>query len=104
MAAKRYSGMRSKQPRHIEPDMTARILILLSSALVLSACQTMTPEERRARDENTCLSYGFKRGTDGFAACLQRIDLDRRADARAFRAQHDAMWVDWNRPVYVVRP
>jgi hypothetical protein len=57
-------------------------LTLVLAAVGLSACQTMTPEERRATDERQCMSYGFKRGTDGFATCLQRIDLDRRAQAR----------------------
>ncbi len=55
---------------------------LATTAIGLATCQTMTPEERRAADERQCMSYGFKRGTDGFAACLQRIDLDRRAQAR----------------------
>lgn len=104
MAGTRYIHVLTKLPDRPIATMTARILFLLTTALLLSACQTMTPEERRARDENTCRSYGFKRGTDAFAACLQRIDLDRRADARAFHARHNATWANWNRPVYVVRP
>lgn len=80
----------------------ALLLVLAATAAGLSACQT--PEERRAADEQRCLSYGFKRGTDGFATCLQRIDLDRRAESRANQAQ--MMW-DLNygfyRPVYVYR-
>lgn len=55
----------------------------LGSLLVLSACQTLTPAEIRARDEQTCRGYGFKPRTQGFAECLQRIDLSRRADRRA---------------------
>lgn len=51
--------------------------------LLAAGCQTMTPEERRAIDRQTCASYGFKRGTDGFASCLLNLDLDRRADRRA---------------------
>ena len=43
---------------------------LAALAIGLSACQTMTPEERRAADERQCLGYGFKRGTEGFATCL----------------------------------
>jgi hypothetical protein len=58
-------------------------LTLAVVALALSACQTMTPEERRAADDRQCLSYGFKRGTEGFATCLQRIDLNRQAQLRA---------------------
>jgi hypothetical protein len=56
---------------------------LAALAIGLSACQTMTPEERRAADDRQCLGYGFKRGTEGFATCLQRIDLNRDAQLRA---------------------
>ncbi|WP_064694116.1 hypothetical protein [Rhizobium aegyptiacum] len=63
------------------------LLTLLATIAGLSACQMMTPEERRAADEQKCLSYGFRRGTDGFATCLQRIDLDRRAESRAESAE-----------------
>ncbi|MBX4907861.1 MULTISPECIES: hypothetical protein [Rhizobium] len=65
----------------------ALLLILLAVTAGLSACQTMTPEERRAADEQKCLNYGFRRGTDAFATCLQRIDLDRRAESRAQSAE-----------------
>ena len=63
----------------------ALLITLLAAITGLSACQTMTPEERRAADEQRCLSYGFRRGTDGFATCLQRIDLDRRAGKYKFK-------------------
>lgn len=81
--------------------MRIPILITALATIVtgLSACQTMTPEERRAADEQRCLGYGFRRGTDGFAACLQRIDLDRRAESRAQSAElmNDMAW-DLNGP------
>ena len=86
--------------------MRTRLLVTVMAAIVagLSACQTMTPEERRAADEQRCLSYGFRRGTDGFATCLQRIDLDRRAEARAQSAElMQSMAYDLNGPVYVYR-
>jgi hypothetical protein len=41
----------------------------LLAAFVIAGCTTMTPEERRAIDSQTCASYGFKRGGDGFASC-----------------------------------
>jgi hypothetical protein len=75
--------------------LPALSIALAVFAVGLSACQTMTPEERRAADERQCLSYGFKRATNGFATCLQRIDLDRRADARAFRIQADENFDDF---------
>ena len=62
-------------------------LVAVSALLVLSACQTLTPEERRARDEATCRGYGFRPGTDQMAGCLLDLDLDRRADNRARQAQ-----------------
>ncbi|THK36789.1 hypothetical protein EHS39_16860 [Ensifer sp. MPMI2T] len=68
-----------------------RLLTLAAAGLILAGCQTMTPQERRARDETTCASYGFRRGTDAFATCLQRIELDRRAEARAFRYDNDLL-------------
>ncbi|MGQ2907649.1 MAG: hypothetical protein ACT6QU_06790 [Aliihoeflea sp.] len=75
-----------------------RSAVLAFLALALAACTTITPEERRALDEEACRSYGFRAGTDAFAGCLQRIDLDRRAEARASRAEFDR----WSRTSAVV--
>lgn len=83
--------------------MTTRLTILVAAALLLTACQTMTPEERRIADGNTCASYGFRRGTDAFATCLQRIELDRRAETRSFRYENDMMMWGWDRPVVIMR-
>lgn len=55
----------------------------LLAAFVITGCTTMTPQERRAIDNQTCSSYGFKRGGDGFASCLLNLELDRRAASRA---------------------
>ncbi|RIK85034.1 MAG: hypothetical protein DCC69_11945 [Hyphomicrobiales bacterium] len=63
-------------------------IILLS---LVAGCTTMTAEEQRRADEETCRSYGFTRKNDAFAECLQRIDLDRRAARRA-AFQRDA-WI-----------
>ena len=83
--------------------LSALSLTLAALAIGLSACQTMTPEERRAADERQCLSYGFKPGTNGFATCLQRIDLDRRAESRAQSAEMmQSMAWDLNGP-YIYR-
>jgi hypothetical protein len=84
--------------------------ILLSSVLLalLASCQTMTPEERRAVDEKTCASYGFRPNTDAMARCLLDLDLDRRAQTRSMMDRNDAMFwgptVIVTRPVYVHRP
>lgn len=63
--------------------MNKRLLVLLGLAGLLAGCVTMTPEELRAADEQTCRNYGFKLQTEAFANCLLRLDLDRRADSRA---------------------
>ncbi len=77
--------------------------LILAVALVgpLAACQTLTPEERRAADERTCTGYGFRPNTEGMARCLLDIDLNRSADARAFQARTDRMM--WAPPVVVER-
>jgi len=64
-------------------SMRKIILPALAVAMTVSACQTMTPEERRARDEETCRTYGFRTGSEAFAQCLLELELDRRAERRA---------------------
>lgn len=72
-------------PRHIA--------LLLAFAVIISACQTVTPEQRRAADLGTCRGYGFKPGTEGMATCLMNQELDRRAQARAMWANtYYPMW------------
>lgn len=67
----------------------SRILPLIALAMALSACQTLTPEQQRAADQAQCSGYGFKLGTTPFADCLLKLDLDRRADTRAFMYSND---------------
>ena len=82
--------------------MFSRLTALAATALVIAGCQSA--EEMRAADANRCLSYGFRPNTDAFAECLQRIDLDRSAERRAFRygGYDDGPW-GWNGPVVVYR-
>jgi hypothetical protein len=77
------------------PKMLLRFAALAATALFLAGCQTAA--EVRANDEAKCRSYGFRPGTDAFAECLQRIELDRRADFRAARLQSPM----WDRPTYL---
>ena len=58
-------------------------LVPIALVAALAACTTLTPEEQRRADEDTCRSYGFTRKNDAFAECLQRVELDRRASRRA---------------------
>lgn len=80
--------------------MKWKALFLLGITSLLAGCVTMTPEQRRAADEQTCRSYGFKARTDAFANCLMRLDLDRRADRRAWQNQVDF----YDTPMVIYRP
>lgn len=75
------------------------IVPTLFALAVLAGCTTMTPEERRAADEETCREYGFRNGSEAFAECLQRIELDRRAERRANMSSFE-----FSRPMVVYRP
>jgi hypothetical protein len=77
------------------------ILPFVAIAVSLCACETLTPQEQRARDEQTCSSYGFRHSTDNFANCLMRLDLDRRADYRSFRDSQDDDFF-WGGPTVIV--
>jgi hypothetical protein len=70
-------------------------------ALTLSGC--MTAEDQRAADEAKCRSYGFQQRNDAFAECLQRLELDRRADLREMRRDPFFEPMVIYRPV-IVRP
>lgn len=76
--------------------MFSRLAALAVTAILLAGCQTAA--EVRANDENRCRDYGFRTGTDAFAECLQRIDLDRRASLR--ESSRDALFMP--QPVIIV--
>lgn len=78
--------------------MRPAVLSVLALA-ALAGCTTMTPEERRAADEETCRSYGFTQRNDAFAECLQRLELDRRAARRA-----NMVAMEQQRPIVIYRP
>lgn len=59
------------------------LFIATMTALLVGACTTTTPAERRSADEARCRSYGFRHGTDAFAKCLLDVDLDRAAERRS---------------------
>ncbi|GGA89710.1 hypothetical protein GCM10011491_16980 [Brucella endophytica] len=74
--------------------------ILLTAAL--AGCTTMTPEERRAADIQTCRAYGFRPNTDALANCLLQLDLDRRADRRA--AFDEPFYRPFGPPMVIYQP
>jgi hypothetical protein len=68
-------------------------LAVLGTALFLMA-GCVSPEERRASDQQTCAGYGFTPGTDAFAHCMmttaQQRDAQAAADRRAAEARDAA--------------
>ncbi|PWB81769.1 MAG: hypothetical protein C3F11_14270 [Methylocystaceae bacterium] len=61
----------------------SRLFVAIGAALLVGACATTSPAERRAADDLRCRSYGFRPGTDAFAKCRLDIDLDRAAERRS---------------------
>lgn len=51
---------------------------VFSAALLALLAACASEEDFRRADETACTGYGFKAGSDAFAACLQREDLARR--------------------------
>ena len=83
--------------------MWKQTVLVVALVALCAGCTSMSPQERRAADEAKCRSYGFTKKNDAFAECLQRIDLDRRAELRATPA-----FDPWDRPIIyrpiIVRP
>ncbi|ESX61443.1 MULTISPECIES: hypothetical protein [unclassified Mesorhizobium] len=82
--------------------MWYKTAMVVALATICTGCMTAedrraADEDRRAADEAQCRSYGFV-GNDAFAECLQRIELERRADLRSACA-----FDPWDRPV-IYRP
>ena len=82
----------------------SKILAVAALGLSAAACSSTTYETHTAgaypvsSSERACLDYGFRAGTDAFAECLQRIDLDRRASLR--QSSREALFLA--RPVVIV--
>ncbi|MBN9218210.1 MAG: hypothetical protein J0I79_09675 [Mesorhizobium sp.] len=83
--------------------MWRKAVMVTVLAATCVGCTAMSAQDRRAADEAKCRSYGFLKKNDAFAECLQRIDLDRRAELRSTSA-----FDPWDRPVIyrpiIVRP
>ena len=77
--------------------MRARTVLMLFMAAFVAGC--VSAEEQRALDEAKCQSYGFTERNDAFAECLQRIELDRRAEFRSRKA-----FDDWNGRLSSIAP
>lgn len=42
--------------------------------------------KRQALNQNTCTGYGFRAGTDAYAACMMNLDQNQQADDAKRRA------------------
>lgn len=63
---------------------------LLLTCLLAGCAAGLTPEQRRAADQQTCAGYGFQPGSESFANCMMQT-AQRRQDAaqRAQQAQRN---------------
>ena len=57
----------------------------LLGVLAIGGC--VSPAER---DANACRSYGWTPGTDGFAQCMQSVDMQRRQLLNSYLLTHAA--------------
>lgn len=64
------------------------IPLLACFGLLLGGCQTISPEQQHATDQNRCAGYGYQPGTDKFADCMRHVD-NRREDQAAAQSQRD---------------
>lgn len=62
------------------PSVTHALMAALVVVIATGLAGCATPEQIRLADEQACAGYGFQRGTNEFANCLQREDLARRYD------------------------
>ena len=64
----------------------SRLLLIIATALPLSACLTaMTAEEIAAHDDAACRDAGLKRGTPAYAKCREDIKNRRAMSDTAMR-------------------
>lgn len=72
--------------------MAKRLALMVMVAIVLAPLAGCVSEaELRQADAARCASYGFKPGTNDFAACLQRESLARR---------YPPPYWDWGPPLW----
>ncbi|MDX2095012.1 MAG: hypothetical protein SFW64_03635 [Alphaproteobacteria bacterium] len=64
-------------------------IAILAALSMLTACEMppqKTKEQVRAEIEKSCTGYGFKKGSDKFAECVMKVDLERKANEAAIDA------------------
>jgi hypothetical protein len=62
--------------------MLKKSLSLLSLSLILAGCfaPPETRDQKLFRIHHMCTQYGFMPGTDGFAQCMQKQDIQERLE------------------------
>lgn len=69
-----------------------KIFSVVALAITICGCSTTTPEQRLAANQGACTGYGFKAGTDAYAACMMQMDLaDQEDDYRRRQALADGL-------------
>lgn len=68
-------------------DLRKLSAIFAVAMLVMAGCQSEMPATGKTAQtlSETCTGYGFKRGTDAFAACMLQLDQQRIAENRQRR-------------------
>jgi hypothetical protein len=79
-----------------------RIFLAGAVAIALGGC--VSTAELDAQDNQTCSSYGFKRGTQDYLACRMAVQDQRRKADEAQRQRWAAASVLLNQPAPVYQP
>jgi hypothetical protein len=70
--------------------MRSYVLVPMVCALFgLASCETVTPQQQHAADQEKCAGYGYQPGTPQFANCMMTVDT-RRQDQAVAQQQNDA--------------
>lgn len=56
--------------------------LAIIAVLTLCGCSSMKPADLALADNNRCIGYGFKPGTDAYAQCRMQVDQQRVAANR----------------------
>lgn len=81
-----------------------KILAVAAFAVAVAGCSTTTPAERLATNQSTCAGYGFKTGTDAYAACMMNLDLDQQQQDRDRRQRIGAALSNMGQSMQPRRP
>ena len=70
---------------------TLGLIVLGMSYLLVSGCETVTPQQQHAMDQQRCAGYGYAPGTDRFADCMMNTSQRREDTAIAQKRDLDYM-------------